>query len=103
MKKTIILLGSIVSIVVLSSCANVDQKSDDTWVVKVNNEAITTSEVQTGLINLSSDLQKQIPKNKQTQYVVEQSLKEKNFCQSVHGRLVAALGPSFYLSFSQAS
>ena len=72
MKKTIILFGSIVSLVVLSSCANVDQKADDTWVVKVNNEAITTSEVQTGLINLSSDLQQQIPKNKQTQYVVEQ-------------------------------
>ena len=68
---------ALISCVLLSSCA---QPENVEWVVKVNNEPITTAELQTGLINLS-DLQKQVPQQQQTQTALNQLIQSEIFYQ----------------------
>ena len=69
MKKHIFSLILIISAFLFYGC---EKPATTEWVVKVNDSEITKDQLQTGLINISSDMQKQIPKQQQTQYVLNQ-------------------------------
>ncbi len=68
------LLLSVSLSILLLSCF--EGKNED-WVVKVNKHLVTKTDLQTGLINLSSNLQKQqIPREQQLQYVLNQTVQD---------------------------
>ncbi|RAP30732.1 hypothetical protein DID78_02160 [Candidatus Marinamargulisbacteria bacterium SCGC AG-343-D04] len=65
LKKTILLIGVLT---LLFAC----NKENPDWIVKVNKTVISKQDLQTGLVNLTSDLRKQIPKENQPQYMLNQ-------------------------------
>ncbi len=48
------------------------QEQAKDWIVKVNDSIITKQDMEVGFINLSSDLQQQIPENEQAQFILNQ-------------------------------
>lgn len=76
MKITKLLFVLLISILLIS-CA----KSIPDWIVKINNSVISKSDIEMGLLNLSTELQQSIPQEKQPQYILNKMVQNEIFYQ----------------------
>lgn len=79
--KKIKLLVALLAIVLVIGCEK-PSSDQSQWIVKVNKDAITSAELETGILNLSTDLQKQFPNQQdQIKFVLNQLVQNEMFYQ----------------------
>lgn len=77
MKYLKILLLAVIALSIVSC----EQKDTSEWIVSVNNNKITKSDVETGLSNLSNEMRARIPQNQQAQIALQELIKNEIFYQ----------------------
>ena len=77
MKYLKILLLAVLALSVISC----EQKDTSEWIVSVNNNKITKSDLETGLTNLSGEFRQRIPQEQQAQIALQQLIQNEIFYQ----------------------